>query len=108
MGETATRLRLVFDAIAVQRGVYFSMSSTRSVRNVRSRTISVRSDGCSTRFFNSFRNDGGPSLMIAATNHPKAVYRRFEVVFTYGVPNPEMGAGDLPARQRCHLGSPVD
>jgi SpoVK/Ycf46/Vps4 family AAA+-type ATPase len=42
MGETAAKLRQVFDAIADLRGVYFSMNSTQSDRNAGWRTMWVR------------------------------------------------------------------
>jgi ATP-dependent 26S proteasome regulatory subunit len=46
-------------------------------------------------------NDDGPSLIVAATNHPelldKALFRRFDDVITYGVPTPEVTRGILEA-----------
>jgi AAA+ superfamily predicted ATPase len=40
-----------------------------------------------------------PSLIVAATNHPelldKAVFRRFDDVITYGLPDPETARGIL-------------
>lgn len=48
-------------------------------------------------FLQFLENDDGPSLIIAATNHPelldKAVYRRFDDVITYGLPDPEIARG---------------
>jgi SpoVK/Ycf46/Vps4 family AAA+-type ATPase len=97
MGETATRLRLVFDAIAVQRGVYF-FDEFDAIGPQRSGSNDV---GEIRRVLNSFlqflENDDGPSLIIAATNHPelldKAVFRRFDDVITYGLPDPEIARG---------------
>lgn len=43
LGETASRLRLVLGAIAMQRGVCFSTSSTRSERSGPGRTTWARS-----------------------------------------------------------------
>jgi len=99
MGETATRLRLVFDAIAVQRGVYF-FDEFDAIGSQRSGPNDV---GEIRRVLNSFlqflENDDGPSLIIAATNHPelldKAVFRRFDDVITYGLPDPEIARGIL-------------
>jgi len=58
------------------------------------------------RVLNSFlqflENDDGPSLIIAATNHPelldKALFRRFDDVITYGLPDPQIARGILEAR----------
>lgn len=99
MGETATRLRLVFDAIAVQRGVYF-FDEFDAIGSQRSQPNDV---GEIRRVLNSFlqflENDDGPSLIIAATNHPelldKAVFRRFDDVINYGLPDPEIARGIL-------------
>src|SRR5690606_13184296 len=99
MGETATRLRLVFDAIAVQRGVYF-FDEFDAIGAQRSGPNDV---GEIRRVLNSFlqflENDDGPSLIVAATNHPelldKAVFRRFDDVITYGLPDPEIARGIL-------------
>lgn len=99
MGETATRLRMVFDAIAVQRGVYF-FDEFDAIGSQRSGTNDV---GEIRRVLNSFlqflENDDGPSLIVAATNHPelldKAVFRRFDDVIAYGLPDPEIARGIL-------------
>jgi SpoVK/Ycf46/Vps4 family AAA+-type ATPase len=99
MGETATRLRMVFDAIGAQRGVYFfdefdALGSQRATPN---------DVGEMRRVLNSFlqflENDNGPSLIIAATNHPelldKALFRRFDDVITYDLPSPAIAHGIL-------------
>jgi AAA+ superfamily predicted ATPase len=101
MGETATRLRLVFDAVAVQRGVYF-FDEFDAIGAQRSGANDV---GEIRRVLNSFlqflENDDGPSLIVAATNHPelldKALFRRFDDVITYGLPDPEIARGILEA-----------
>lgn len=102
MGETATRLRLIFDAIAIQRGVYFfdefdAIGAQRAGQN---------DVGEIRRVLNSFlqflENDDGQSLVIAATNHPemldKALFRRFDDVITYDLPSPEIAQGILENR----------
>src|SRR5258706_13513664 len=102
LGETAGRLRLVFDAIALQRGVYF-FDEFDAIGTQRSGPNDV---GEIRRVLNSFlqflENDDGPSLIIAATNHPelldKALFRRFDDVITYGLPDPEIARGILEAR----------
>jgi SpoVK/Ycf46/Vps4 family AAA+-type ATPase len=102
MGETASRLRLVFDAIAVQRGVYF-FDEFDAIGSQRSGLNDV---GEIRRVLNSFlqflEKDDGPSLIVAATNHPelldKAVFRRFDDVVTYGLPDPKVARGILESR----------
>jgi SpoVK/Ycf46/Vps4 family AAA+-type ATPase len=101
MGETATRLRLVFDAIAVQRGVYF-FDEFDAIGAQRSGPNDV---GEIRRVLNSFlqflENDDGPGLIIAATNHPelldKALFRRFDDVISYELPDSEIACGILEA-----------
>lgn len=102
LGETAGRLRLVFDAISLQRGVYF-FDEFDAIGTQRSGPNDV---GEIRRVLNSFlqflENDDGPSLIIAATNHPelldKALARRFDDVITYALPTAEVAKGILEAR----------
>jgi SpoVK/Ycf46/Vps4 family AAA+-type ATPase len=102
LGETAGRLRLVFDAIALQRGVYF-FDEFDAIGSQRSGPNDV---GEIRRVLNSFlqflENDDGPSLIIAATNHPelldKALFRRFDDVITYALPTAEVARGILQGR----------
>jgi SpoVK/Ycf46/Vps4 family AAA+-type ATPase len=102
LGETAGRLRLVFDAIGLQRGVYF-FDEFDAIGSQRSGPNDV---GEIRRVLNSFlqflENDDGPSLIIAATNHPelldKGLFRRFDDVITYTLPNEEIARGILEAR----------
>lgn len=99
MGETATRLRLVFDAVAAQRGVYF-FDEFDAIGAQRAGPNDV---GEIRRVLNSFlqllENDDGPSLVVAATNHPelldRALFRRFDDVITYDLPGPEIARGIL-------------
>ncbi len=90
MGETAAKLRQVFDAIADLRGVYFfdefdAIGSQRSAAN---------DVGEIHRVLNSFlqmiEHDQSNSLIIAATNHPEALdyalFRRFDDVVEYHLP----------------------
>jgi SpoVK/Ycf46/Vps4 family AAA+-type ATPase len=94
MGETATQLKLIFDAMSSTRGVYFfdefdALGSQRSSNN---------DVGEIRRVLNSclqfLENDNSDSLIIAATNHPdlldKALYRRFDDVIQYELPNSEV------------------
>lgn len=90
MGETAAKLRLVFDAVAERRGVYLfdefdALGADRSGNDV----------GEARRILNSFlvflEQSSAESVVIAATNHrsilDKALFRRFDMVLTYHLPN---------------------
>jgi SpoVK/Ycf46/Vps4 family AAA+-type ATPase len=94
MGETATQLKLIFEAMSSTRGVYFfdefdALGSQRSSNN---------DVGEIRRVLNSFlqflENNSSDSLIIAATNHPdlldKALYRRFDDVIQYDLPSSEV------------------
>jgi SpoVK/Ycf46/Vps4 family AAA+-type ATPase len=94
MGETAAKLRLIFDALAEQRGVYLfdefdAIGSERSSRN---------DVGEIRRVLNSFlqflEQDDSQSLVLAATNHPDALdhalFRRFDDVIEYTLPPEEL------------------
>lgn len=91
MGETAGKLRLVFDAIQTTRGVYFfdEFDAIGARRGERQDVGEIR------RVLNSFlqflEQDGSQSLIIAATNHPelldRALFRRFDDVMEYVVPD---------------------
>ncbi|MBV9977724.1 MAG: ATP-binding protein [Hyphomicrobiales bacterium] len=102
MGETAARLRLIFDAIALQRGVYF-FDEFDAIGSQRAGPNDV---GEIRRVLNSFltflEQDDGLSLVIAATNHPKlldrALGRRFDDVIPYSIPEAGVARGILEAR----------
>jgi SpoVK/Ycf46/Vps4 family AAA+-type ATPase len=102
LGETAARLRLVFDAMAVQRGVYF-FDEFDAIGTQRSGPNDV---GEIRRILNSFlqfiENHDGPSIIIAATNHPelldRALFRRFDDIITYSLPDAEVARGILESR----------
>ena len=90
MGETAAKLRQVFDAIADLRGVYFfdEFDAIGSQRGSANDVGEIR------RVLNSFlqmiEHDQSNSLIIAATNHPEALdhalFRRFDDVVQYQMP----------------------
>lgn len=94
MGETASRLKLIFDAMSATRGVYFfdEFDAIGTQRN------SVNDVGEIRRVLNSFllfiENDQSESLVIAATNHQnlldEALFRRFDDVIEYTLPTEEM------------------
>ena len=94
MGETASRLKLIFEAMTITKGVYF-FDEFDAIGTQRHNTNDV---GEIRRILNSFlmflENDEGDSLIIAATNHPKlldkALFRRFDDVIKYQLPEPEI------------------
>lgn len=94
MGETASRLKLIFDAMALTRGVYF-FDEFDAIGSQRNGSHDV---GEARRILNSFllfiENDRSDSLIIAATNHPslldEALFRRFDDVIEYTLPSDEV------------------
>jgi SpoVK/Ycf46/Vps4 family AAA+-type ATPase len=94
MGETAAKLRLVFDALAETRGVYL-FDEVDALGGERARPNDV---GEIRRVLNSFlqflEQDQSDSLLIAATNHPQlldqAIFRRFDAVVEYPLPTPDV------------------
>ena len=92
MGETAAKLRLVFDAMASTRGVYlFDEVDALGGARVQSNDV-----GEIRRVLNSFlqflEQDQSDSMLVAATNHPqlldRALFRRFDSVIEYPLPSP--------------------
>lgn len=91
MGETASKLRTVFEAMASTRGVYF-FDEFDAIGAKRSSGNDV---GEIRRVLNSFlqflEKDESTSLIMAATNHPElldpALFRRFDDVLEYGLPD---------------------
>ena len=102
MGDTAGKLRLVFDAMNMTRGVYFfdefdAIGAKRAERN---------DVGEIRRVLNSFlqflEQDDSQGLIIAATNHPelldRALFRRFDDVVEYALPDADIVQRILKAR----------
>ena len=93
MGETAAKLRLVFDAMRATRGVYLfdEFDAIGGQRTLGNDVGEIR------RVLNSFlgflEQDESQGLIVAATNHPQlldaALFRRFDDVITYGAPSPK-------------------
>lgn len=90
MGETAQKLKMVFDAVKTTRGVYLfdeidALAAARGGEN---------DVGEARRVLNSFLQfldeDTGPSIVVATTNLPgildRAVLRRFDLVLPYEMP----------------------
>ncbi len=102
MGETAAKLRLVFDAMLTTRGVYFfdEFDAIGARRGERQDVGEIR------RVLNSFlqflEQDESHGLIVAATNHPelldKALFRRFDDVIEYSVPDSSLAEALLRAR----------
>lgn len=94
MGETAAKLRLVFDAAEQTRGIYF-FDEVDALGGERSTPNDV---GEIRRVLNSFlqflEQHHSSSILVAATNHPQlldsAMFRRFGVVIEYSLPTPPM------------------
>lgn len=93
MGETAAKLRLIFDAMNATRAVYFfdevdALAASRSAEN---------DIGEARRMLNSFlqflEDDESRSVIVAATNHRSlldaALFRRFHSAFVYSKPSAE-------------------
>lgn len=103
MGESISKLRLIFDAMQNTRGVYLfdefdSIGSNRSYGN---------DVGEIKRVLNSFllniEKDDSHSIIIAATNMPealdKALFRRFDDIIEYPLP----GKQELTVTFKRHL-----
>lgn len=102
LGETASKLRLVFSAMVETKGVYFfdefdAIGARRAERN---------DVGEIRRVLNSFlqflEEDESNGLIVAATNHPElldpALFRRFDDVIEYSLPSPELAKRILQTR----------
>jgi len=102
MGETAAKLRQIFDATGQTRGVYFfdEFDAIGSQRGLGNDVGEIR------RVLNSFlqmlEQDRSHSLILAATNHPEildpALFRRFDDVLHYELPDTAQIAQLLKAR----------
>ena len=106
MGETAAKLRQVFDAVADIRGVYFfdEFDAIGSQRGMANDVGEIR------RVLNSFlqmiEHDSSNSMIVAATNHAEildyALFRRFDDVVEYHLPSP-VQATDLIRSRLGHF-----
>lgn len=102
MGETAAKLRQIFEATEQTRGVYFfdEFDAIGSQRGISNDVGEIR------RVLNSFlqmiEQDRSHSLIAAATNHAElldyALFRRFDDVLQYELPDVEQIADLLRAR----------
>jgi len=102
MGETAAKLRLVFDAIQSMRGVYFfdEFDALGGERGTKNDIGEIR------RVLNSFlqflEQDDSDSIVLGATNHvtllDRALFRRFDAVLEYSLPTDEIAARVMRGR----------
>ncbi|SLM18446.1 ATPase central domain-containing protein [uncultured spirochete] len=102
MGETAAKLRQIFDVTTETRGVYFfdEFDAIGSERGLANDVGEIR------RILNSFlqmiEQDSSNSLIVAATNHPeildRALFRRFDDVLKYELPDERQAARLLQER----------
>ncbi len=101
MGETASKLRSIFESAESQRAVYLfdefdALGGDRAGNDV----------GEARRILNSFlvflENSSSESLIIAATNHrailDRALFRRFDMVLEYSLPDARQAATVMRGR----------
>jgi SpoVK/Ycf46/Vps4 family AAA+-type ATPase len=102
MGETAAKLRLIFHAMTIEKGVYlFDEFDALGARRVQTNDV-----GEIRRVLNSFlqllEKDDSESIIIAATNHAdlldKALFRRFDDVIEYKLPDESMSIKMMRSR----------
>lgn len=102
MGETAAKLRLVFEAIAQTRAVYLfdefdSIGSERGLANDVGEMRRIVSS-----FLQMVEQDHSESLIIAATNHitllDRALFRRFDDIIRFELPDAERAKQLLKAK----------
>jgi SpoVK/Ycf46/Vps4 family AAA+-type ATPase len=105
MGETASKLRMIFDQIASTRGVYL-FDEFDAVGGKRTADNDV---GEMRRVLNSFLQfleepNTTDSVVIATTNHPdlldRALFRRFDDIIEYVLPDSEAVRNLLSTRLR--------
>ena len=102
LGETAAKLRLIFDAIQQTRAVYLfdEFDALGGERASKNEVGEIR------RVLNSFLQfleaDDSDSIIVAATNHPRlldrALFRRFDSVIDYQLPSRDVAGSVVRAR----------
>jgi SpoVK/Ycf46/Vps4 family AAA+-type ATPase len=102
MGETAAKLRLVFDAIQSTRGVYLfdEFDALGGERGSKNDVGEIR------RVLNSFlqflEQDDSESIVLGATNHvtllDRALFRRFDAVLEYSLPTEDIATRVMRGR----------
>jgi SpoVK/Ycf46/Vps4 family AAA+-type ATPase len=103
MGETAAKMRLIFDQLASLRGVYL-FDEFDAIGGRRTADNDV---GEMRRVLNSFlqfleEQNSTDSIVVAATNHPKlldrALFRRFDDILEFALPDHKAIQSLLAAR----------
>ena len=112
MGETASKLKLVFDAMVSTDSVFLfdEFDALGAKRNQLNDVGEIR------RVLNTFlqllEKDDSRGLIIAATNHPelldRALFRRFDDVLEYGLPEDNVLRGILRARLASSAADEID
>jgi len=112
MGETASKLKLVFDAMVSMDSVYFfdEFDALGAKRNQPNDIGEIR------RVLNTFlqllEKDDSRGLIIAATNHPelldRALFRRFDDVLEYELPEDDVLKGILLACLTTSAANDID
>jgi SpoVK/Ycf46/Vps4 family AAA+-type ATPase len=102
LGETASKLRLIFDAVQQTRAVFLfdEFDALGGERTTKNEVGEIR------RVLNSFllflEQDESDSIIIAATNHPtlldRALFRRFDAVIEYVMPSRKIAEKIMRAR----------
>lgn len=102
MGETAAKLRVVFDAIQSTRGVYLfdEFDALGGERGSKNDVGEIR------RVLNSFlqflEQDDSDSIVLGATNHvsllDRALFRRFDAALEYSLPTEEIATRVMRGR----------
>jgi SpoVK/Ycf46/Vps4 family AAA+-type ATPase len=102
LGETAAKLRLIFEAIRQNRAIYLfdEFDALGGERAAKNEVGEIR------RVLNSFlqflEQDDSDSIIVAATNHPqildKALFRRFDSVIEYRLPSRQITEEVMRAR----------
>lgn len=102
LGETAAKLRLIFEAIQETRAVYLfdEFDSLGGKRATQNEVGEIR------RVLNSFlqflEQEDSDSIIVAATNHPdildRALFRRFDYVIEYSLPSDAVAEKVLRSR----------
>ncbi len=102
LGETAAKLRLIFETIQQTRAVYLfdEFDALGGEREARNEVGEIR------RVLNSFlqflEQDESDSIIVAATNHPqildRALFRRFDSVIEYQLPSRSVAENVIRSR----------
>lgn len=112
MGETAAKLRLIFEAIQSTRGVYLfdEFDALGGERGLSNDVGEIR------RVLNSFlqflEQDQSDSLILGATNHveilDRALFRRLDAVIEYPMPDTEIAERVMRARLELFSNEQLD